>query len=283
MSTTPNTPESQPAVHEVSPTPRWIILVLVVLLVAVAGLVYAGYSARNALRADLTAAQQKTEMLEAQLEQAHDRLADLKGQFEVTSEKLGLTQQELARARGLAQTIRKEQKAADEQLMARLSETRETTEAKIGEVSAELSDAKTGLEEARQALSETASRLERTIGDLGVQSGLIARNREEVEELRRLGERNIYEFDLRKTRQPQEVGSVRIRLKKADTKRHRYTMDLVVEDKVIEKKDKTLYEPVQFYTGGRGRAPHEIVVFEITKDRIVGYLSTPKSAASASN
>jgi hypothetical protein len=114
-----------------------------------------------------------------------------------------------------------------------------------------------------------------------VQSGLIARNHDEVEELKRLGERDIFEFNLNKSsKAPEHVGPIQVALRKVDTKRYKYTLNVVADDKSIEKKDKTVGEPIQFYVRG-ARAPYEIVVFDLTKDSAKGYLSTPKSANAA--
>jgi len=280
MSTMPNpSPEQETTAYAPHTTPRWIIALFIVLFGLTAYMFYAGYSSRRALQDELAEAREKTELLAAQLDQANQRLADLRGQLDVTSEKLGLTQQELARARSLAQSIRKEQQAADEQLRAQVGQVREESVAKIGEVSKEVTGAKSDIEATRRDLEATKSKLERTVGDLGVQSGLIARNREELEELKRLGERNVHEFTLTKSRVPQRVGPIQVRLKSADAKKSRYTVDVLVGDRPVEKKDKTLYEPVQFYAERGARFPYEIVVFEITKDRIAGYLTTPKEGA----
>ena len=274
-------PESEQTEHDQAPaTPRWILLVFVVVFLLVGYLLYAGYSTRTKLQAQLAAADAKTSQLIARVDQTNSRLADLKGQLEVTSQKLGLTQEELARARSLAQAIRKDQKASDERLGAQIGQVKQESEAKIGQVSTELGGAKTEIEATRKDLESTKGRLERVIGDLGVQSGLIARNREDLEELKRRGERNIFEFDLRKAKTPQRVGPVQLTLHKVDTKKLRYTMTVYADDKSIEKKDKTVNEPVQFYVKG-ARIPYEVVVFEISKDRAVGYLSTPKEMAAA--
>jgi len=94
------------------------------------------------------------------------------------------------------------------------------------------------------------------------------------------GERDYYEFDLRKTKQPQKYGAgVALQLKKTDVKRQKYTVNLLADDKTIEKKDKNTNEPVQFYQQGY-RIPSEVVVNQISKDRIVGYISVPKQKAS---
>ena len=276
MGTTPNVPEpKQEAVYEVSPTPRWIPIVFAVLAGVLGYVGYAGYKSRTDLQAELTKTNQRADLLEKQLEQSNDRIAELRGQLQVTTEKLGLTQDELGKARSLSQTMRKEQEASKKQLSAQIGQAQQENEAKFGKLSGDVSGAKTDIETTKKDLEATKGKLERTIGDLGVQSGLIARNREEVEELKRRGERNVFEFDLKKSNTPQRVGPIQVALKKVDTKRYRFTMDVYADDKRIEKKDRTVNEPVQFYVRG-ARTPYEIVVFEVQKDRAVGYLTTPK-------
>jgi peptidoglycan hydrolase CwlO-like protein len=255
--------------------PRWIFGAFVVLSVLVGYLVYATYTTRTMLEAGLGKTNDQATLLSALVDQANSRLADLKGQLDVTSQKLGLTQAELARARSLAQRIRKERKASDERLTAQIGQVKQESEAKIGQVSTELGGAKSDLESTKKDLEATKGRLEGTIGDLGVHSGLIARNREELEELKRLGERNIFEFNLRKSKKPTRVGPVQLALTKVNTKNYRYTMTVFANDKSIQKRDKTVNEPVQFYVK-RAHAPYEIVVFEVSKNQAVGYLSTPK-------
>ena len=104
---------------------------------------------------------------------------------------------------------------------------------------------------------------------------------DEVEELKRMGERDIFEFTIAKSsRAPDRVGPIQVQLRKVDTKHFKYTLNVVADDKSIEKKDKTVGEPIQFYVHG-ARAPYEIVVFDLTKDTVKGYLSTPKSGSAA--
>jgi len=274
LNTTPNEPQ-ETIVYETSPVPRWIPIALGVLFVLVGFLLYAGHTTRKNIEAEMVKSDQRADLLAAQLDAAGERIADLKGELEVTSQKLGLTQTELNRARALAQNIRKEQQQSDQDLAAQLAATKTEAEQKIGAVATEVSGAKSDIAATRQELEATKARLTSTIGDLGVQSGLIARNRDEVEQLKLLGERSIFDFDIRKSKNRARIGPVQVELKKVDTKRNRYTLDLYADDRRVEKKDKTLMEPVQFYVRG-ARAPFELVVFEISKDRIVGYLSTPK-------
>ena len=276
MSTSPNLPESDQSYHDTSAAvPRWILVAFIAVFALVGYLLYANYSTRTKLEADLARTNERSKVLSAQVDQANARLAEMKGQLDVTSQKLGLTQEELARARSLTQTIRKEQKASDEKLVAQIGQVKQESESKIGQVSTELGGAKTDIESTKKDLEATKSKLEHSVGDMGVMSGLIARNREDLEELKRRGERNIFEFDLRKSKTPQKVGPVQLKLQKVDTKRYKYTMVVYADDKTVEKKDKTVNEPVQFYVKG-AHSPYEVVVFEVSKDRATGYLSTPK-------
>src|SRR5258708_38436864 len=104
------------------------------------------------------------------------------------------------------------------------------------------------------------------MGDMGVMSGLIATNAKDLGALRELGERNYIEFDLTKRENTKKVGDVTLILKKADPKRNRYTVELLADDKRLEKRDKTLNEAVQIYVSGN-RQPYEIVVNEVKKDQ----------------
>lgn len=274
-------PETQYETYEVAPTPRWVVILFGVLILGVGWLAYAGYSTRGRLEGQLTEASKHADLLSKQLEQANDEIADLRGKFEVTSEKLGVTQDELDRARQLAASIRKEQREKDKELLAKIGQVEEESAAKLGQVSTDVAGAKSDIEATRKDLEATKSGLQRVIGDAGVMSGLIATNREELEALKRRGERNYYEFDLRKSKQLSRVGPIQVRLNKVDVKRSKYTMTVYADDRSIEKKDKTVNEPVQFYPAGaksRGSL-YEMVVYEVQKDRAIGYLSAPKELA----
>ena len=149
------------------------------------------------------------------------------------------------------------------------------TEAKIGEVNAEVGTVKTDVANTKGELEKTISDLKSVKGDLGMQSGLIATNRKEFDALVARGDRNYFEFNL-KTKTPVKVGDIALLLKKADNKKNRFTVEVTADDKKVEKKDKTINEPIQFLVAKGGRTPYEIIVNEVRKDAIVGYLSTPK-------
>jgi hypothetical protein len=282
MSISPNVPTPQESYHyENVGTPRWIAVLFGVLIVAVLVLAYAGHSAQTQVQSDLAKAQKQNEVLSAQLDEANKRLADLKGNIEVTQQKVGITQAELAKARSRAEAIRKDQMDADQKLASQLNQVQQESNQKIGDVATDLGGTKKDLESTKTDLESTKGKLERATGDMGVMSGLIAHNRDDLEELKRRGDRNYYEFKVTKSKTPQRIGPVQLTLNRVDQKRNRYTMTVFVDDRSIEKKDKTAGEPVQFYLKGSSRmAPYEIVVFDVGKNDINGYLSTPKDAGS---
>jgi hypothetical protein len=110
-----------------------------------------------------------------------------------------------------------------------------------------------------------------------VQSGFIAHTRDDLEVLKHRGDRNYYEFTLLKGAKPQPVATVSLQLKKVDAKHGKYTMNVSADDKTIEKRDRTVAEPIQFYSG-RDHLLFELVVWTVDKKKATGYLSTPKNA-----
>jgi cell division protein FtsB len=283
MSISPNVPSPQESYHyENTGTPRWIAVLFGVLFVALAAMGFFGYTAQSRMSQDLAKTEDANKQLLQRLDQANASLADLKGHLEVTEEKLGLTTAELAKAKSRAESIRKEQVAADQKLSTQLAQAQKENEEKLGVVSTDLGGAKKDIETTRNDLEATKGKLDRATGDMGVMSGLIARNHDDLEDLRRRGERNYYEFTIPKTKTAQRVGPVQIALNKVDQKKSKYTMTVYADDKSIEKKDKTAGEPVQFYVKGSSRmAPYEVVVFDVGKNQITGYLSTPKDASAS--
>jgi cell division protein FtsB len=279
MSISPNVPTPQESYHYegTTGTPRWIAVVFIVLFLGLAGLGFAGYSVQSRLESTLSKTQDQNKLLSAQLDQANSRLADLKGHIDVTEQKMHMTQSELANARSRAESIRKDQQAADQKLAEQLSAAQQESNTKINAVATEVGGAKKDIEATRSDLEATKGRLERANGDMGVMSGLIAHNRDDLEELKRRGDRNYYEFKIAKSKTAQKVGPVQVTLNKVDQKKSKYTVTVFVDDRSIEKKDKTAGEPVQFYVrGGSRMPPYEFVVFEVGKNQITGYLSTPK-------
>jgi chromosome segregation ATPase len=182
------------------------------------------------------------------------------------------------KAKQLAAALAEEQRKQNARVNSQISEVKQaTTEAsnRLGEVSTDVTNVKSDVAATKEELNKTIAELKRVNGDMGVMSGLIATNGKELTALKQLGDRNYYEFNLAKTKAPQKVGDIAIQLKKADQKKNRYTIEVIADDKRVEKKDRTVNEPVQFYVS-RARQPYEIVVNQVKKNQIIGYLATPK-------
>jgi len=213
------------------------------------------------------------EDLEAARAQARDQARSLSSQAKAEAQ---------AHADQLARQIQAEEAKVQQQVNSEISEVKtsaNTANAKIADVSTDVGGVKTQVSATQAELQKTIADLKSTRGDLGVQSGLIATNAQELQALRRLGERNYTEFKLGKTKVPQRVGDSTLKRKSVDAKKNRYTIEVNADDKLTEKRDKNLNEPVQFYTS-KARQPYEIVVNQVQKDMIVGYLSTPKEQSS---
>ncbi len=184
----------------------------------------------------------------------------------------------LKHADQLAKQIQEEQARQQAQVSTAIGEVRDaasTANTKIADVSTDVGNVKNDVASTKSELDKTIAELKSVRGDLGVQSGLIATNAQELSALRALGERNYFEFNVGKTKEFQKVGNIQLQLRSADPKRNKFTIRLVADDKTVEKKDKNLNEPLQFYVAG-ARQPYEIVVNQVRKDQIVGYLATPK-------
>jgi uncharacterized phage infection (PIP) family protein YhgE len=167
---------------------------------------------------------------------------------------------------------------AHQDVVDQLSNLKQETSAKLDDTSSKLNDASTKLDQVSGDLDKTGSDVKQVASDLGVVSGKVATNAQELAALRELGQRNYFEFDLSKTNEPQKVGDIRLVLRKSDPKHNRYTLQVLADDKTVEKRDKTINEPVQLYVSGN-QQPYEIVVNEVKKNEVVGYLATPKVKA----
>jgi hypothetical protein len=213
------------------------------------------------------------EELEAARVQASDQARTMSSQAKAEA---------TARAEQLAKQLQAEQARVQQQVSSEISDVKQSAtaaNAKIADVSSDVGNVKTNLASTQSELQKTISELKSVRGDMGVQSGLIATNGTELAALKRLGERNYFEFKLGKTKAPQRVGDITLLLKKTDPKKNKYTVNVMADDKLTEKKDKNINEPVQFYTS-KARQPYEIVVNQVHKDLIVGYLATPKETNS---
>jgi len=201
--------------------------------------------------------------------------ARLRATSETLGQSVGMTQKQME---AKAESILAAQRVATSKLEAQ----QEATSKRVGDVSNDVASVKTDVGGVKtnvatntSDLQATKTQLNRVMGDAGVMSGLIATNRSELEVLKHKGDRNYLEFTLQKGAKPTLLSTIKIKLKKVDMKHSRYTLEVSADDRNIEKKDRTLDEPVQFYTG-KNPVLYEIVVNDIEKHSVSGYLSTPK-------
>jgi chromosome segregation ATPase len=214
----------------------------------------------TAQNAKLAAAQQDTD---TRLNVATDELKTA----------LGLTQKQLD-TRSAALQVRE---VRGEQTTARLATAQQQTAGQVAAVQTDVGGVKTDVAKTQSDLADTNNQLTSMKGDLTGHSTLIARNGEELEILKHKGDRNYYQFTLVRG-QKKQVGTVSLELKKADSKKSKYTIAVFSDDKQYEKKDKSLNEPLQFYSG-KDPMLFEIVVNNVSaKNTVTGYLSSPKGA-----
>jgi len=172
--------------------------------------------------------------------------------------------------------LERQQRAAEQRIEEEHKQAYTQMTGEVAGVKTEVGSARTDIAAARADLEATRQKLERAIGDLNVQSGLIAHTREDLDFLKHRGDRNYFEFTLKKGAHPTPISTVSLQLKKADQKKSRFTLNVIADDRTIEKKDRSVSEPLQFYTG-RDRNLYELVVMSVDHDKVTGYLSTPKN------
>jgi len=250
---------------------KWILIALAVAYVgASAFFIYDAHSKVGKITQDQAASQK-------QIGDLTKRMQSSEADSETLAQQVGMTKKELASRAG---ELQRQQQAASARLAAQAAEEKKDVNAVAGEVGSVKTDVggvKTDVAATKASLESTIAQLQHTIGDLGVQSGLIANTRGDLEALKHKGDRQYYEFTLLKGAQPQAFSTVALQLKKTDPKRGKYTLNVTADDRTIEKKDRNQSEPVQFYTG-REHMLYELVAWTVDKNKITGYLSTPKNA-----
>jgi hypothetical protein len=247
---------------------KWILMVVAILVIAGFGYAhYATHMAMQKLTQDLASSQ-------SQVKDLQNRMQTEESQDDALREKVGLTKQELAQR---VAELRAQQKATAIRLENEQKAQMGQVSGEIAGVKTDVGGVKTDVASTKADLEATKAKLQSTIGDLGVQSGLIAHTAGDLDILKHKGDRNYYEFTLLKGAKPQPVSTVSLQLKKADVKKGKFTMNVTSDDKTIEKKDRNVSEPIQFYSG-RDHMLFELVVWTVDKNKATGYLSTPKGA-----
>lgn len=247
---------------------KWILLLLAIIYVA--GSLFFLFSLRA--RIDDLAKGQTTS--NQQIAELSKRMQSAEADSETLAKQVGLTKKELAQR---SAELLRQQREAEERLSAEQKQQINQVSGDIANVKSDVGGVKTDVASTKSELAATEAKLQSTIGDLGVQSGLIAHTRDDLEVLKHKGDRNYYEFTLVKGAKPQAISTVTLQLKKVDPKRGKFTLNVTADDKTIEKRDRNISEPIQFYTG-RDHMLYELVVWSVSKKQATGYLSTPKNA-----
>lgn len=289
--------ETNPVVVESHPRKEGIagkVALGVALVAALGGLAFQSYQSSN-VREELAKTHQQMEKMRGEMETSvtavkqentatmNETIAKLNAENAAAQKAAQRQIQIQANARALTAKHLKDLTARNEEMTSRLEDWRKANEANATKVDESLNTIKTDVgtvqtqvASAKDELDRTIADLKRMTGDMGVMSGLIATNASELDALKKLGERDYFEFTLdKKVKGPQKVGNILLALKKADVKKSRFTVNVIADDRTVEKKDKNVNEPVQFYTS-QARLPLELVINQISKDKVSGYLAVPK-------
>jgi hypothetical protein len=247
---------------------KWILLALAVIYVA--GSLYFIFD----LRGRLDKASKDQAASSAQIADLSKRMQSAEADDETLATQLGMTKKEMA---ARSAELMRQQKASEARLAEQQKQQISAVSGEVAGVKTDVGGVKTDVASTKADLEATKAKLQSTIGDLGVQSGLIANTRGDLEVLKHKGDRNYYEFTLIKGAKSQPISTVGLQLRKTDPKKGKFTLNVTSDDKTIEKKDRNVSEPIQFYSG-RDRMLYELVVWSVDKNKATGYLSTPKGA-----
>jgi len=276
--------------------PGWAVGTMVVLALIALGGVGLGWWATNytqTSRQNLTSDMQALrsgyskdmDTVQQRLTAAEKETSDIQDDLTVVTKRLQITQGQLTKARAEAKQIREDdaKQLADEdsKVTSQLSTKANTDD--VTAVSGQVGVVRTDLDATKSDLSDTKNNLQMARSELGT---LIAKNHDEIDELRKLGERDYIEFTITGRGKEQKVGNVTVLLHSTNPSKSSYNVSLTVDDKRMNDKNGTINQPIFFYAQGSKRAPMEIVVNTIEKNKVTGYLSIPKAnqpVASASN
>ena len=258
----------QPSSDSGSSAGKWILLG--------AGLVYVAVSLYFLvdMHGTINKLTKDQEASKAQAVELSKNLDSVQADTEALAKQVGLTKKELA---DRAAQLQRDQRASEQRLADEQKQQISAVSGDIAGVKTDVGGVKTDVASTKADLEATKAKLSSAVGDLGVQSGLIANTRGDLEILKHKGDRNYFEFTLMRNAKPQPVSTISLQLKKTDQKKGKFTLNVTSDDKTIEKKDRNVSEPIQFYTG-RDHMLYELVVWSVDKDKASGYLSTPKNA-----
>jgi hypothetical protein len=258
-------------------TPRWVGLAVAVLggisLLGLGVSWSALNQARNAEQSTQASVKQANEALSQRLAKADEINQQLQSDVRVVTDRLKLTQGELiaARKQNKNATTAVDQKVTNLATSVKAELATKANADDVNRLNGDVTGVKTDLDATKNSIQMARS-------EMGT---LIARNHDEIDQLRHMGQRDYFEFTVQRKGGATKVGAIQIELKDTNTKKNRYTINVLADDNSFEKKDRSVNEPIFFYTGGT-RAALELVVNKVTKTTATGYLSIPKAAGATS-
>jgi hypothetical protein len=226
---------------------------------------------QNQLRQELTSQlrDQVSNRLAAMEQQNAQELDAVKTELDAAGKRVGAQSGELKRARNMVSELQNQQRAESEQFKQALDQ--KADQQQLGALSQDVSSTKNDLNTTKNNVSTLANDLGMARSEMGT---LIARNHDDIEYLRKVGDRDYFEFTLAKNR-PEKIAGVSLTLKKTNLKRHWYTLATLVDDMSVDRKDCTINSPVYFFVSG-SKKPYELVVNRVESTQVKGYISTPK-------
>jgi hypothetical protein len=271
--------EFQEPIHQsgIAGTPRWVGLAVAVLGgVSLLGLgvgVTAINQVHNAEQTAQANVKQTTDALTQRLAKAEEQNQGLQSDLKVVTDKLNVTQADLiaARKQNKSAVVTYDKKLTGFETTVKSELAGKANVDDVNKLNGDVSGVKTDLDATKNSIQMARS-------EMGT---LIARNHDEIDQLRRMGQRDYFEFTVTRKAGPQRVGSIQVELKDTNTKKNQFTVNVLADDKSFEKKNRSVNEPIFFYSGG-SRAALELVVNKVTKTTATGYLSIPKAAGTAS-
>jgi small-conductance mechanosensitive channel len=263
--------------HTTTGTPRWVGLAVAVLGGVSLLSLGVGWSALNQAKSieQTTQASVKAnnDALAQRLAKEDEINQQLQSDVKVVTDKLNVTHADLVAARNQNKnaTVAVDKKVDNLATSVKAELATKASSDDINKLNGDVTGVKTDLDATKNSIQMARS-------EMGT---LIARNHDEIDQLRHMGQRDYFEFTVQRKGGATKVGSIQIELKDTNTKKNRYTINVFADDNSFEKKDRSVNEPIFFYTGG-SRTALELVVNKVTKSTATGYLSTPKAAGAAS-
>ena len=267
----------EPIYHTNAGTPRWVGLAVAVLggvsLLGL-GVGLSALSHANSVQQTVDASvKQSTDALSQRLAKEDEINQQLQSDLKVVTDKLNLTHTQLlaARKQTKATTVAVDKKlnGLESSVNSQLATKANTDD--VNKLNGDVNGVKTDLDATKNSIQMARS-------EMGT---LIARNHDEIDQLRRMGQRDYFEFTVTRKAGAEKVGSIQVELKDTNTKKNQYTINVLADDKSFEKKNRSVNEPIFFYTGG-SHAALELVVNKVSKTTASGYLSVPKSTGATS-